>query len=123
MLMIFNNHLKMIRRVSKIVWIVLNFIALALSLYPYGTHYNQESGIILYYLMWPLSFPLGTILFPFLTALAIGMDYFSFSIPDFNTYWGHVILWLCFFALGYLQWFKIVPFLVVKVSTLYHRSK
>lgn len=70
----------------------------------------RDSGIILAYSMLTLSFPIG-----FVAAfLLAGIDYL-FGFGKLGFYISNFIAWFGFLILGYLQWFKLVPYLINKL--------
>lgn len=65
-----------------------------------------------------LSFPAG---------LAISAMHYAlgavFSITIETSYLSLALEWVAYFILGYLQWFKLVPYLVVRLRALQRSSK
>jgi hypothetical protein len=57
-----------------------------------------------------LSFPLGLLWWVFLSAVGYGLSLAGIEIPESISV--HLIVWLGFVIVGYLQWFKLVPFLL-----------
>lgn len=93
----------------KIAWIMLSFIVLAYSFAPYKEPYNAETEILLVYLMGVLSFPSSLLVVLLMGAMAAVLGHFSISMP--SNHMTGVLVWLVFFIAGYLQWFRLVPFL------------
>ncbi len=89
-------------------------MALTFSFAPFKAPYNPEAGIVLVYLMGALSFPSSILVMPLLGAILMGLGYFSIVIP--GGYIFDIVVWLCLFIVGYLQWFKLLPFLWMKLS-------
>jgi len=108
------NRARKIIIVLKITWIMLSFIVLAYSFRSYEATYNPETEILLAYLMGALSFPSSFLVILLMGSLARVLHHFSVSVPSNHT--TCVLVWLAFFIAGYLQWFKLLPFLWMKLS-------
>ena len=73
---------------------------------------NSDIGILFAWCMLVVSFPSGL-----LVSLAHVTLYESLSTTVETSYLSFVLDWAGFVALGYLQWFTLVPFLLRKLRT------
>ena|SRR2546426_11405020 len=109
--------------VTKITWIALCVLVLLVSYYfgaqeRHGKH--ELSTAILVWGMLVLSFPGGWLVL----YLVVGVGYLLALVFDRETTMPELydfiifplLLWLAYFVVGYLQWFKLVPALVTKVK-------
>lgn len=87
---------------------------LFVTLYAFDGKPNSDIGIFSGWSMLFLSFPASLIYASFFSVVAIITETF-FSTPIPTTYLTLTIDWVAFFALGYLQWFKLFPYVVTKL--------
>lgn len=106
----------MIMRFLKILWIVAAIFVLYVTID--GFHDARDKGIwdVLTWLMLILSFPAGLVVSLVLWALEKG-----FSITSTTSYLSLALGWAGYFVVGYLQWFKLLPFLTKKLRALIKR--
>jgi len=106
---------------AKVIWLTLSLTVLIASLYfdmQSSHHDDQHRGVLLTWGMLILSFPSG-LLIPY---LFVGFGYllllFGMKPEATSGYYEAlvfpVIWWFSFLVVGYLQWFKLVPHLVIK---------
>jgi hypothetical protein len=102
---------------TKAAWIGVAVLILLMALYPFKGDPNGESWIVLILLMHYLTFPAGDL-------ISLGhmvlQTYFSIRIEI--TYLSLAIEWSMYFALGYIQWFILVPYLVGKLRALKNKG-
>jgi hypothetical protein len=103
----------MVMKIIKALWIAATVFVLAVSLYAFDGKPNSDIGIFFAWYMLALSFP-GSLLVP-LVHVAL---YDGLSITVETSYLSLVLDWVGFFVLGYLQWFKLLPYLVAKLRGL-----
>lgn len=101
----------------KWIWCVCSAAVLLVSLYFYDGKPNSDADVLLAYGMLALAFPISLLLA--IIAGIIGQSaYSSFGYVLETSYWSIALTWLCFFVVGYLQWFKLVPYLIGKLRAL-----
>jgi len=101
---------KMIRQALKWLWLLGAFLVLLTSLVAYDGKPNSDADLLLGYAMLALSVPLGLVIAAALSLL--GRIAYAVSGYIFTTsYVSITVTWLVFFIAGYLQWFKILPWL------------
>jgi len=96
-------------KIIKALWIGAAVIVLSTTLYGFDGKPNSDIEVLLGWCMLALSFP-GGLLVP-LVSVAL---YDGLSITIKTSYLEIVFVWIGFFALGYLQWFKLLPYLFEK---------
>lgn len=103
----------MIMKIIKALWIGATVLVLLVTLYAFDGKPNSDIWIFLTWLMLVLSFP---------AALAVSLVHMGlgavFSITIKTSYLSLALEWVGYFVLGYLQWFKLVPYLIVKLRAL-----
>jgi hypothetical protein len=97
-------------KIIKMLWIGAIVLVLLVTLYRFDGKPNSDIGVFLAWSGLLLSFPVG-----FLVSLTHVALYKLFSITIETSYLSLVLDWLGFFILGYLQWFKLAPYLVTKL--------
>ena len=102
----------MILKIIKALWIGATVFVLFVTLYAFDGKSDSDIGIFFAWYMLFLSFPGGL-----LVSLVHVALYEGFSITIGASYLSFVLDWAGFFVLGYLQWFKLVPYLIAKVRT------
>jgi len=103
----------MIMRIIKVLWIAATLFVLFVTLSGYHSAHDNGIWDVLTWLMLILSFPAGLVVSLVLWALEVW-----FSIISRTSYFSLVVGWTAYFVLGYLQWFKLVPFLIDKLRRL-----
>lgn len=109
----------MITRILKSLWIGLSLIVLFVTLYAFDGKPNSDIGNFLAGSMLCLSFPASYIFSLLYTGILIVLDKY-FSIIMTTSYISLIADWLAFFILGYVQWFKLVPFIIKKYEQHQH---
>jgi len=97
----------MIMKVLKALWIGATVFVLAVTLYAFDGKPNSDIWIFLTWLMLILSFPAGLVGSLVYSVLGVNFSYLSLAL-----------MWAGYFVLGYLQWFKLVPYLIAKLRTV-----
>ena len=97
----------MIIKVLKALWIGATVFVLAVTLYAFDGKPNSDIWIFLTWLMLILSFPAGLVGSLVYSVLGVNFSYLSLAL-----------MWAGYFVLGYLQWFKLVPYLIAKLRTV-----
>lgn len=107
--------------IRKVVWSTASIALLAVTLGSYDQNLGRDADLLMLYGMLTLSFPAGFLVAGFFAFAAYLED--VFRIPLINSYYGPImisLIWLCFFVIGYLQWFKLVPYFIRKFRTRNH---
>jgi hypothetical protein len=100
-------------KIVKAAWVFINIavIIFVSSLFIWGgVDGRGDSGIVLAYSMLTLSFPIGN-----LAAFIISALLYLINFGESGLYISYLMDWGVFFVLGYLQWFKLVPWIIGKV--------
>lgn len=107
----YGASLKIIR-VTHVAWFAIALVCLAFVQYVLSFPYpdtHQAAGTVLLLTMFILAFPTGTI------AIGFAFVYSSLVLPDRGVRpMDIIIIWLVFLAAGYIQWFKLLPYLIEK---------
>lgn len=101
-----------IQHIVHVSWLTLAVVSLAFSQYILTLDYSDSpraADSVLGIVMYLLAFPAGNISVGFLIIL----DHLLPSHAN-SDWWDLVIYWTAFFATGYLQWFKLLPWLIEK---------
>jgi hypothetical protein len=101
----------------KIVWIALCLMVLIASLFVSDPD-NEHSLLFLYIPMIILSFPSGLIVPVIIGSVAYLIFHLGIHNPfGMERFWNawfyamYIAYWLTFLAVGYIQWFILVPYL------------
>lgn len=101
-----------IQHIVHAAWLTVALVTLAFSQYVLRLDYSDSpraADSVLGVVMYILSFPAGNIG----AGLLIILD--RLIQPDASSeWWDLVIYWMVFFVPGYLQWFKLLPWLIEK---------
>ncbi len=100
-------------RYLKIAWISVCILLLVVTIYLFDGSSNSDVDTLLIWAMLALTFPIGfgcALLFSGITHVL----YSCFSITLTNTYLTLLLIWVVYFGAGYIQWFKIIPYLTKK---------
>lgn len=108
----------MIMKIIKALWIGATFFVLFVTLYAYDGKSFSDIWVFLTWLMLILSCPAGLFVSAVHYALGVG-----FSITLKTSYLSLTLEWAAYFVLGYLQWFKLVPYLSVKLRDFIKMKK
>ena len=100
-------------KVIKVLWFVAALCVLLVTLYAFDGKPNSDIWIFLTWMMLILSFPAS--LAVSLAHMLIG-TYFSVTIEA--SYVSLALEWSAYFALGYIQWFMFLPYLIRKISSI-----
>lgn len=100
-------------RIVKGLWIVGTITVLLVTLYAYDGKPNSDIEVLLAWAMIFLSFPSGLIFAGLFSLVADSLNRL-FNIVIHTSYVSLVLSWMGFLLLGYLQWFKLIPWLVRK---------
>ena len=106
---------------AKWSWVACSFAVLLAALYFYDGKRNSDADVLLAYGMLALAFPGG-----FLLSSVVGLvGYLAYSMYGYVlqvSYWSIAVTWLCFFIVGYWQWFKLLPWLVRRIRERQQRA-
>ncbi len=100
----------MIMKITKVLWIGATLFVLLVTLYSYDGKPLSDIWIFLTWFMLILSFPAGLVVSAIHYALGAG-----FSITIETSYLSLAVEWIVYFVLGYIQWFKMLPYLIGKL--------
>ena len=103
----------MCMKILKALWIGTTVSVLAVTLYSFDGKPNSDIWIFLTWLMLTLSFPAALVVS--LVHMVLGA---GFSITIKTSYLSLALEWAGYFVLGYLQWFKLMPYLITKLRAL-----
>jgi hypothetical protein len=103
----------MVMKIIKVLWTGVSIFVLAVTLYAYDGKPLSDIWVFLTWLMLILSFPAGLVVSAVHYALGAG-----FSITVQTSYLSLALEWVAYFVLGYLQWFKLLPYLIGKLRGL-----
>ena len=104
-------------KVIQALWVGAAVSVLLATLYSYDGKDLSDVWVFLTWLMLILSFPAGAVIS--LVHFAIG-EVFATTIK--TSYLSLGFEWASYFVLGYLQWFRLVPYLVAALQR-YVRQK
>jgi hypothetical protein len=99
-------------RLTRILWLLASVAVLVITLYLYHPQTARDADLFLVYGMLLLAFPSGFLVAAFIALLAYVEE--ASGVPLINANYGRgtiVVIWLCFVVAGYLQWFKLLPWL------------
>ncbi len=96
------------------IWLIA---CLATLVFAFVQREIHDASIVFAYLMIFLTFPLGYALAAFVGAISFGL-YSTMGIVMPDGFIPNLVWWVMFVAVGYLQWFVLVPWLFRKL----HRS-
>lgn len=100
-------------QIAKAGWAVLGVVILGFTLYRFDGRPNSDIAVFLGWAMLVHSFPVGLIV----SLLFAGISYVLYNVFSINMMVGYLyllVVWLIFFAAGYVQWFKLIPSLIAK---------
>ena len=100
-------------KIIKALWIGAAVLVLFVTIDAF--HSERDSGIwdVTTWLMLILSFPAGLVVLLIFSALEVDI-----SIIRKASYLSLTLGWSAYFVLGYLQWFKLLPYLITKLRGL-----
>lgn len=105
----------MIFKIAKGLWVVATILVLLVTLYAYDGKPNSDIEVLFAWSMIFLTFPSGLIFAGLFSIVADCLDKF-FAVVLYTSYLSLVLSWAGFLLLGYLQWFKLLPWLVRKIK-------
>jgi len=108
----------MIMKIIKALWIGGTVFVLFVTLYFFDSKPNSDIWIFLTWLMLILSFPAGLVVSLVHMALGVGL-----SITIKTSYLSLALEWGGYFVLGYLQWFKLIPWLIEKFRSYRKKTR
>lgn len=104
------------RRILLLVWSAVCCAVLAFTVYAYAPGPRSDAGILFAGAMSLLTFPGGLIVS---AAIAVVTMFYNGDLPpllsDVPPAVGFIFVWLAFYGVGYLQWFRLVPWLWRKI--------
>ncbi|MBN1378541.1 MAG: hypothetical protein JXA04_04845 [Gammaproteobacteria bacterium] len=100
-----NTKLKLVWVGLKIFWVVIALLLLAITLYGYDGEEYSDIWIVFTWGMLIISFPAGL-----LVSLIHLILNTVFSVTIATSYISLSLEWAVYFVLGYLQWFKLIPY-------------
>ena len=98
---------------TKVMWFVLGVLVLSVTLYAFDGKPNSDIWIFLTWSMLVLSFPAS-----FMVSLVHMILGKAFAITIETTYVSLTLEWSLYYALGYFQWFKLMPYIIDKFRSL-----
>lgn len=105
-------------KIIKALWVGAALFVLFVTLYAYDEKPFSDIWIFLTWIMLILSFPAGLMVSAAHYALSVG-----FAITIKTSYLSLTLEWIAYFVLGCLQWFKLAPYLFVKLRDLIKKRK
>lgn len=103
----------MVMNIIKVLWIGAALFVLFVTLYSYDSKPFSDVWVFLTWLMLTLSFPVGLVVSAMHYIFGVG-----FEITIKTSYVSLVLEWAAYFGLGYLQWFKLVPYIIGRLRRL-----
>ncbi|QPJ62207.1 MAG: hypothetical protein G3M70_10125 [Candidatus Nitronauta litoralis] len=109
--------------ILRTIWVLAAVVILLVSIAGIE---DSHTGAFFSWSMILLGFPINYLLFG-LVGILIEIFEEGFSIPDpflYNShpYFHYILLWTLSSIAGYLQWFKLVPFLYKKIRQLINQK-
>ena len=103
----------MLIKVLKLMWFACCIAILAVTLSHDASGPTNDIGIFLAYTMLFLTFPAGCIVVGVIVLLVVLKEQLGFPLIDMldKQYIGFSVTWFAFLAVGYLQWFVLLPWL------------
>lgn len=100
------------------LWSTACASVLAITLWTYSPGPNSDIGGLFVWAMLALTFPLGLIVAALVAAVVALSESATFDpmsyVPNLV---GFTLLWLAFYAVGYWQWFRVIPWLWRHISS------
>ena len=103
---------------TRVVWLVASVAVLVITLWLYDPQTARDADVVLVYGMLALAFPAGFVVAAFVAVLAYAEE--ATGVPLINANYGRGmigLMWFCFVVVGYLQWFRLLPWLMEKWRT------
>jgi hypothetical protein len=99
-----------LRHAPIAVWLIACVAALV---FAYANRQYADTDILFAYAMLALTFPSGLIVAAALAALFAALDTFGIAVP--GSFATSLAIWPLLVAIGYVQWFALVPRLFRRV--------
>jgi hypothetical protein len=106
-------------RVLKGVWVGVGLIALLITLYAFDGKPDSDIEVFLAWFTLVLAFPSSLLVSLLFTGIEIAVEKL-YSVVIATSYLMLLVTWVCFTAVGYWQWFVLLPWLSRKWNA--HRS-
>jgi len=101
--------------IVRTIWILLAAVVLSVTIVNFDPESNPDISIFLFYGMVVLTFPAGLLLAAIMSFATIRLhSVFGLEIP--SNYGSIMLMWLAFFAVGYWQWFVLVPYIRLRLK-------
>ena len=107
----------MLVKIIKVLWLIAAFAVLFVTLYAFDGKPNSDVWVFLIWMMLVLSFPASLMVSLVLTFLVT-----YFSVISETSHVSLALQWSAYFALGYIQWFVFLPYLIRKISSIRKQS-
>jgi hypothetical protein len=105
---------------AKRTWVSLSVLVLIIAIAGYDGRPNSDAEEVLLWFMLVLSFPASLLYSVAFAGVAILLHrHTQVTIPA--SHWSMGVAWVALFALGYLQWFVVVPRAIRKLRKLRER--
>jgi hypothetical protein len=103
-------------RYFRIVWVLVSVLLLVVATYTYDPVTGRDAEIVLIYGMLVLAFPSSVAVAAVFAALAY-VDHISGLevLKGYDCRLAIIVDWIAFVTVGYLQWFKVVPYLAPRI--------
>ena len=106
----------MIKHIVFCIWMALCCGVLLFTIYIYAPGPSSDAGILFAAVMTALTFPSGLLVSASIAMLSMHhQEHWLAPIEDLPPFMSFGFLWVIFCVLGYLQWFKVLPWLWVKI--------
>lgn len=97
-------------RIVKAAWIAIAVVALLITLYGFDGKPNSDIGVFLAWSTLVLAFPSSLLISLIFMGISIAAEKFNAGEIAMN-YLALSVTWACFIAVGYWQWFVLLPWL------------
>ena len=94
--------------VFRVMWVILCLAVLAYCQYAFDGKPNSDAEEVLIILMFILSVPASFVAGAIAVGVAFSFEHLMHS-PLQTTRLEMLFTWVLFFAVGYIQWFKLLP--------------
>ena len=102
----------------KVVWLIACFVMLAWTFVACGREANDtlrgECSILAAIIMAFLTFPVGLLWWPLISAAGHVLSLVGIEIRGASAI-ADLVVWVGFVIVGYIQWFKLVPWIVRRI--------
>lgn len=130
-----NRVLKWVKTFLGIVWLVLCILVLVTTFRVADPFAHSEEGIFMVLAMTMLSFPASYVMGSIIGAVSLlahelssllDISYWKEFLKPYDIYryyFSLLFVWALFFVAGYLQWFKLVPWLILRLIAKFDSYK